>query len=96
MILGPASHLYFDHPYEPNPEESGLYWATRYTDSRKVFSFEPENIYRDITEKKTGESIDQEELCGEFRERCPRLQRPENVKGTYLFNEKFLKFQPIQ
>ena len=82
VVLGPVSHLYFDHPYEPNPEENGLYWATRYTDTRKVFSFEPENIYRAIQVKKTGEPIDQKELCGRYSERCPPIQRPENIKGS--------------
>lgn len=40
-----ASHLYFDHPYEPDPEERGTYWATRYTDTRKAFGFMPEHLY---------------------------------------------------
>lgn len=90
VVLGPVSHLYFDHPYEPNPEENGLYWATRFTDTRKVFSFEPENIYRAIQVKKTGDPISQFELCGRNRERCPRLWKPENIKGRgkHFYDEK--------
>lgn len=88
------SHLYFDHPYEPNPEENGLYWATRFTDTRKVFSFEPENIYRAIQVKKTGDPISQLEFCGRNRERCPRLLRPENIKGRKNnFYEEKMKFK---
>ena len=43
-----ATHLYFDHPYEPDPEERGLYWATRYTDTRKAFGFMPEHLYENL------------------------------------------------
>ncbi|CAG5129713.1 unnamed protein product [Candidula unifasciata] len=31
VILSHATHLYFDHPDEPDPEERGNYWATRFT-----------------------------------------------------------------
>jgi hexosaminidase len=40
-----ASHLYLDHPYEPDPEERGNHWATRFTDTRKIFGFLPDNVY---------------------------------------------------
>lgn len=36
-----ASHLYFDHPQEPDPEERGFFWAARYSDTRKVFGYVP-------------------------------------------------------
>jgi len=36
--------LYFDFPQEVDPEERGYYWATRFTDTRKVFGFAPENL----------------------------------------------------
>ena len=36
--------LYFDFPQEIDPEERGYYWATRFTDTRKVFGFAPENL----------------------------------------------------
>jgi hexosaminidase len=36
--------LYFDHPYQADPKERGYYWATRYTDVRKLFSFIPGNL----------------------------------------------------
>ncbi len=39
VVLSAATHLYFDHPSEPDPDERGFYWATRYTDMHKTFSF---------------------------------------------------------
>lgn len=36
-----GAYLYFDHPYEPDPEERGLYWATRYVNTKMVFGFDP-------------------------------------------------------
>ena len=36
--------LYFDFPQEVDPAERGYYWATRFTDTRKVFGFAPENL----------------------------------------------------
>ncbi|WAQ95735.1 HEX-like protein [Mya arenaria] len=44
VILTQATNLYFDHPQEPDPEERGLYWATRFTDTKKVFRFMPESL----------------------------------------------------
>ena len=43
-IVAVPDFLYFDFPQEVDPEERGYYWATRYTDTRKVFSFAPENL----------------------------------------------------
>ena len=40
-----ATHLYFDHPQEPDPEEKGLTWATRYIDDKKVFDYRPEDLF---------------------------------------------------
>ncbi|HWE28599.1 MAG TPA: chitobiase/beta-hexosaminidase C-terminal domain-containing protein, partial [Polyangia bacterium] len=39
VILTNPDFLYFDHPYEADPDERGYYWATRFTDVRKLFSF---------------------------------------------------------
>lgn len=44
VILSSPDYLYFDMPYEVNPYERGYYWATRFTDTRKVFSFAPDNL----------------------------------------------------
>ena len=54
MVLSHATHLYFDHPQEPDPEERGYYWATRYTDARKTFAYMPDDIYRNIDVSKSG------------------------------------------
>lgn len=44
VILTPPDFVYFDHPYEVDTTERGYYWATRFTDTKKVFSFAPENL----------------------------------------------------
>ena len=36
--------LYFDHPYEADPKEHGYYWASRATNTEKVFQFMPDNL----------------------------------------------------
>ncbi len=43
-VVAVPDFLYFDFPPEIHPEERGYYWATRYTDTRKVFGFAPENL----------------------------------------------------
>lgn len=43
-VVAVPDFLYFDFPQEVDPEERGYYWATRFTDTRKVFSFAPENL----------------------------------------------------
>ncbi|MFT6878510.1 MAG: hexosaminidase [Granulosicoccus sp.] len=43
-LVAVPDFLYFDFPQEIDPEERGYYWATRYTDTRKVFGFAPENL----------------------------------------------------
>ena len=43
-IIAVPDFLYFDFPYEVDPKERGYYWATRFTDTKKVFSFAPENL----------------------------------------------------
>jgi len=44
MIISNPDYVYMDMPYEVGPKERGYYWATRATDSRKMFSFSPENL----------------------------------------------------
>lgn len=43
-VVSVPDFLYFDFPQEVDPEERGYYWATRFTDTRKVFGFAPENL----------------------------------------------------
>lgn len=79
VILSPGSHLYFDHPYEANPEERGYYWATRYSDTAKIFGFMPDNYYANADKTREGVPITNlEALVG--RE-LPKLRKPENIAG---------------
>lgn len=43
-LLTVPDFLYFDHPQAVDPAEPGYYWATRFIDTQKVFSFAPENL----------------------------------------------------
>ncbi|XP_052764645.1 uncharacterized protein LOC128206309 [Mya arenaria] len=81
VILTQATNLYFDHPQEPDPEERGLYWATRFTDTKKVFRFMPESLYDNIFEDKSGGPLSKVEICGEDMSKCTLLEKPENVIG---------------
>ncbi|ELV8697224.1 beta-N-acetylhexosaminidase [Vibrio fluvialis] len=44
VIVSNPDYVYMDMPYEVDPKESGYYWATRATDTRKLFGFAPENL----------------------------------------------------
>ena len=44
VIVSNPDYVYMDMPYEVDPKERGYYWATRATDTRKMFSFAPENM----------------------------------------------------
>lgn len=79
VIMSHATHLYFDHPHEAHPEERGYYWATRYTDTGKVFGYMPDDMYANATTTRDGAPIDNlEALLG--RPLVP-LNKPENILG---------------
>ncbi|BFT29514.1 family 20 glycosylhydrolase [Alteromonas sp. D210916BOD_24] len=44
VVLSFPDVLYFDFPYHSNPLEPGYYWASRTTDTQKVFSFMPQHL----------------------------------------------------
>lgn len=44
VIISNPDYVYMDMPYEADPKERGYYWATRATDTRKMFGFAPENL----------------------------------------------------
>ncbi|WP_087017025.1 beta-N-acetylhexosaminidase [Thaumasiovibrio subtropicus] len=44
VIVSNPDYVYMDMPYEIDPKERGYYWATRATDTRKMFGFAPENL----------------------------------------------------
>ncbi|MCQ3827916.1 carbohydate-binding domain-containing protein [Microbulbifer elongatus] len=43
LVQSHSDFLYFDMPQEVDPKERGYYWASRYTDTRKTFSYAPLN-----------------------------------------------------
>ena len=43
-IISTPDATYLDAPYAADPEERGFDWASRATDSRKIFGFMPENL----------------------------------------------------
>ncbi|XP_052788332.1 uncharacterized protein LOC128223112 [Mya arenaria] len=81
VILTPGTNLYFDHPQEPGPEERGLYWATRFTDTKKVLKFMPEAFYDNIFEDRSGNPLSKEDICGEDLSKCTPLEKPGNIIG---------------
>ncbi|XP_052096527.1 beta-hexosaminidase-like isoform X2 [Mytilus californianus] len=92
VIMSHATHLYFDHPYEPDPEERGLYWAPRFTDSYKSFRFLPDNLYENIDVTRMGDPLSKSDVCGVNDKKCPSLQEPENIAGMqgHLWSETIL------
>jgi len=44
VVLSTPDVLYFDFPYEADPKEHGYYWASRATNTEKVFQFMPDNL----------------------------------------------------
>lgn len=81
VIMSHATHLYFDHPSEPHPEERGYYWATRFTDTQKVFGFMPMSYYDNIEETNAGLPLSRADVCGDNDKNCPRLLKPQNIVG---------------
>ena len=81
VVMSQATHLYFDHPHEPDPEDRGYYWAPRFIDTRKVFNFLPDDLYGNIDIRRSGDPITKEEACGADYSRCPPLQKNENIVG---------------
>ncbi|TKB44550.1 family 20 glycosylhydrolase [Thalassotalea mangrovi] len=44
VVVSSPDVMYFDFPYEADPKEHGYYWASRHTNSEKIFSFMPDNL----------------------------------------------------
>lgn len=79
VVLSHATHLYFDHPYEPNPEERGYYWATRFTDTRKTFGYIPDDIFYNADKSRDGHLLTKDQICP--NNECLKLEKPENIIG---------------
>jgi len=87
VILSHATHLYLDMKHEPDPEEPGLYWASRETPLKKVFSYRPDSIYDNVDVDLDGRTLDRRKLCTEFA--CPPLTAPDNIIGTIVHHTTF-------
>ena len=70
-MLSPPDCLYLDHPYEPDFEERGLYWAADYTDSQKVFEYSPTEHIRNETSsdglRNLLGKLDEVDPCSKFK-----------------------------
>ena len=80
VIIAHATHLFFDHPYEPDPEERGYYWASRHTDTKKVFGYTPDHIIWNADVTSTGVPIAYDDVCE--KPGCEVLRNPENIEGS--------------
>ena len=79
--MAQATHLYFDHPHEPDPEERGLYWAPRFTNTHKTFSFMPRRLYHNADVARSGDPVERDDLCGDDGKDCVELKNPHNIVG---------------
>ncbi len=74
--------MYLDHPSEPDPEERGLFWAGRYLDIEKVFSYQPDDIYSNVDTTVDGKPLTMAEFCGQAEDACLPLRNPQNIIGS--------------
>ncbi|MBS9429450.1 beta-N-acetylhexosaminidase [Photorhabdus akhurstii] len=44
VVISNPDYIYLDMPYEVHPQERGYYWAARFNDEAKIFSFAPNNM----------------------------------------------------
>jgi len=44
VVISTPDVMYFDFPYEADPKEHGYYWASRHTNTEKIFQFMPDNL----------------------------------------------------
>ena len=80
--MATGTHTYFDHPAEPSANEPGFYWACRFNDLLKTFSYRPLNLYYNGDYNNIGEPYTMAEVCPEDNtEKCPKLTKPENIIG---------------
>jgi len=62
-VIAHATHFYFDHPSEPDPEERGYYWAPRFTNTEKTFSYIATDVYENIEIDRMGNPLTREDIC---------------------------------
>ncbi len=44
VVLSVPDVTYFDFPYQADPKERGYYWGARYTNTRQIFQWMPDNL----------------------------------------------------
>ena len=44
IVVSSPDATYFDFPYEADPKEHGYYWASRHSNTEKLFQFMPDNL----------------------------------------------------
>lgn len=79
VVQSPGTNLYFDHPQEAHPQERGYYWATRYTDTEKVFFYRPDHLYHNADFTRDGTAIT--DLAALLDRELPQLEKPEHMLG---------------
>jgi len=83
--MSPVTATYFDNPHEPDPEDWGLHWATRYVDVRRAFLLTPDSLYDSIDEEFWGLQTSRRQLCDSRRIQCTLLLKPENILGWFTY-----------
>ncbi|XP_069101871.1 beta-hexosaminidase-like isoform X2 [Argopecten irradians] len=83
VVMASATHMYLDHPYEPDPQERGLYWATRFIDTHKIFGFIPLHLFLNADVTGRGQSLanTSQQQMGCLQQDTCVLKSPENIIG---------------
>jgi len=77
-VLAYGAYLYFDHPYEPDPEERGLYWASRKLSTKDAWSLSPARLVAADDDLECPDEIGDTNLCFQ-------LQKPRNIIGMGFY-----------
>ncbi|MFC6634967.1 family 20 glycosylhydrolase [Microbulbifer taiwanensis] len=76
VVQSHSDFLYFDMPYEVDPKESGYYWASRYIDTQKTFSYAPLNTAQlaEVSTDRDGNAWSATAPAADFAERVRGIQ----------------------
>nr|XP_039248964.1 beta-hexosaminidase-like [Styela clava] len=86
VVISSATHTYFDHPYEPDPEECGLHWCVRMLDTKTVFGMTPLDMYS--CQDKRFKKFDHEKLLN----RSSVLGVQSQIWGELLRSENMFEY----
>ena len=64
---------------EPDPEERGLYWATRTIPLKRAFGYQPDSVYDNIDFDGMGNVLNKTNVCKEYG--CPDILQANNIVG---------------